>query len=312
MDVTAFEQRAQLLWTPERLAKVTGGRKLLFLPTNAPTLLRALGILNSDATMSSDSMRKFVQINHMIDLLKPGLEDLKERQKIVRIIDCGCGNSYLTFLVAWLFSRIWQHPVEILGIDTNAKLIDKCTQRANLLGLTESLTFATKSVAQCAEELQLSPDRRIHAVIALHACDTATDDALALALGVKADLIAVAPCCQAELAAKWRALSTTHLKHSLGVLMNSPELRRDSCATFTDALRMLLLRGAGYETTSTEFVPSQHTPKNRLILAEKRGRYLDSALSEYLTLKETLGQVGIKLEEHLPEEPALRLAAMKV
>jgi hypothetical protein len=143
-------------------------------------------------------------------------------------------------------------------------------------------------------------------IVGLHACDTATDDALALAFSEKADAVAVAPCCQAELANRWRKLSAEQFKSAFSVLIQSPELRRDSCSTFTDAMRVLLMRGQGYEVTTTEFVPSAHTPKNRLILAQRRGNYFEPALVEYVQLRNALG-AGIGLEVRLAGEPGQML-----
>src|SRR5690606_35070577 len=110
------------------------------------------------------------------------------------------------------------------------------------------------------------PDR-LHAVLALHACDTATDDALALGIRRNADVLAVAPCCQAELAQHFRKPGSAPADSPLAVILHSPNLRREACAVFTDALRLALVRALGYEATATEFIESSHTPRNRLILA---------------------------------------------
>ena len=328
MTTPTFAQKVKTWWTPERTAKVTGNKKVLFDPALTAPLLRELLLLNADASMAADSVRKFMQINHMVELLKPRMLELKDRFPVVKILDCGCGNSYLTFLLAWAFQHIWKHPVVIVGIDTNAKVIEQCQARAQRLGFSDLLQFEAISVqdfwarekADAAQILASEQNTsaggegakaknrlRFHAVIALHACDTATDDALATALELKADVIAVAPCCQAELASKWRELSGKNFKHALGVVMRSHELRRDVASSFTDAMRLLLLRGSGYETQSMEFVPSAHTPKNRLIVAQRRGNYQDDALKEYLELKEHLGGEGISLEANLPEAARARL-----
>ena len=305
MTEISFQEKANKWWTPERELKVTGGKSLLFKPARDAELLGQIGILNSDASMSADAIRKYLQINHMIAIVLPQLEELKKRHATVHILDCGCGNSYLTFLLAWLFARIWNHPVAVTGVDSNQKLIDQCKNRATLLNLNDVLNFYSETVQQAA--LRLAGER-IHAVVSLHACDTATDDALGIGLNLQADLILAAPCCQAELAAAWKNLPKENQHSALKVMIQSPELRRSSAATFTDALRVLLLRGTGYEVTSTEFVPSQHTPKNRLIVAERRGQYLDSALTEYLELKKLLGAKALSLEEKLPERIKQKIA----
>jgi SAM-dependent methyltransferase len=296
---------AHRYWTSEKLKKLTGGKKLLLLPSNGADLLYSLGLMNRDSSISADSVRKYLQINHMLELTRRPLEKLKDRFEKVRILDCGCGNSYLTFLIAWYFKEILKHPCEIVGIDTNPKVIERSQEKAAQLGFSDIVRFENKSVASFMEELRLSQEKsekslRFHAVYSLHACDTATDDALGLALQNSADFIASAPCCQAELAHQWTELAAKNSDHIFKVVINAPLLRRETGAVMTDALRILLLRGSGYEVTTTEFVPSTHTPKNRLILAERRGSYLLEPLSEYKSLAQNLGGISIKLEQLIP------------
>lgn len=307
LGTLSFAEKAKLWWSPARISKIAGKKKLFFDPATTAPLLRELLLLNSDASMPADCVRKFMQINHMIELIKPRLLELKERFAVVKILDCGCGNSYLSFLLAWAFQHIWDHPVLIVGIDTNKKIIQQCEARAARLGLQNSLQFYSCPVKSFLTEFSNS-DNRYHALIALHACDTATDDALALALALKTDLIAVAPCCQAELANKWRVFSSQNVQHAFGIVMRSPEMRRDVASSMTDAMRLLLLRGSGYEAQSIEFVPSEHTPKNRLLVAQRRGNYYDDALREYRQLKTHLGDMGIGLEDALPEAVSNRFS----
>jgi SAM-dependent methyltransferase len=314
MTVTqlSFAQKVANHWTPERVRKVTSGKKYIVDPVAGGELLRALGLLNADASMPADAVRKYAQINHMVSLLEPTIKALSERFAEVRILDCGCGNSYLTLLLAWCFKNVWKKPAAIVGIDTRKDVIDKSAARARELGLDSLLQFEVVSVEEYAirrKQIE-SPDERKasrpHFVVALHACDTATDDALALAFEERADAFAVAPCCQAELAGHWRRMSAENFKNAFSVLIHSPELRRDSCSTFTDAMRVLLARGSGYEVTTTEFVPSSHTPKNRLVSGVRRGNYLESALAEYAEMAKSLG-AGIRLSERLPAEVAEKL-----
>ena len=312
----SMQKLAEKHWTSERLKKLTGGKKLLLLPTNGADLLFTLGLMNRDASLSADQVSKYLQINHMLELTRRPLERLKERFPKVRLLDCGCGNSYLTFLLAWYFKEILRHPFEIVGIDTNSKFIERSRERAITLGFETSVTFEAKSVDEFYQTMSEQPEdlkksSRFHGIFSLHACDTATDDALGLALRTSADFIACAPCCQAELARKWTEFSGTNSSHPFKVIINAPLLRRETGALMTDALRILLLRGSGYEVTTTEFVPSEHTPKNRLISAERRGSYLKEAMVEYVTLSDSLGEVSIKLEGLLPIQPTEILETLK-
>ncbi|MEY2987269.1 MAG: hypothetical protein RJB13_790 [Pseudomonadota bacterium] len=307
MTQLTFDQKAQLHWTSDRIKKVTGGKKLIIDPLQCAQLLRSLGLLNSDASMSADSVRKYRQINHMVTALSKTMLELSQQVQTVRILDCGCGNSYLTILIAWCFKYIWKKPAIIVGIDSRNDVIATSAKRAGELNLSDVVSFEKLSVQEFQNrrasigDIEQRRQSRNHMIIALHACDTATDDAIALGFSEKSDVIAVAPCCQAELSTKWRQMAAENFRSAFSILINSPELRRDSCSTFTDAMRVLLMRGQGYEVTTTEFVPSSHTPKNRLILGLRRGRYFEGALQEYLALQDALG-AGICLEDALTDE----------
>ncbi len=313
---TDFAARAAAYWTKERTQKLTAGKKLPLLPGEAGTLLRALGLVNRDASMSADSVRKYMQINHMVALLEPAVEDLIKAFPTVRVLDAGCGSSYLTYLLAWCFLHRWKHPAQILGVDRNEKVIAKCRERMGMVGLDTVLRFEAAPIAGLdfptvwARAFGGEPDPalRPHALVALHACDTATDDALALAVRLRADFVAAAPCCQAELARKWQLLAAEKREGAFAPVWSAAHLRRDAGATMTDAMRTLLMRGCGYEVTPMEFVPSTHTPKNTLLRASRRGNYLRTALVEYVQLRGALGGAGIALEESLPDEHRARLA----
>ena len=288
----SINEIAEKWWTDERIKKILGDKKYTITPKTAPLLLRTLGLLNADASLSPDNLRKFIQINHMFNLLETHFVELVARHKFVRILDVGCGKSYLSFLLAWCFKEKWQTSAQIIGIDTNQKIIKSCIENAKKLGYDDVLSFECASMATYKWEQTSRPN----AVIALHACDTATDMALAFAIKEKADFIAVAPCCQAELARKWKEIVG---EHPLNPIFHTPQIRRETAAHVTDTMRMTLTRASGYEVTATEFVPSTHTPKNRLMTCIRRGNYLESAKKEYLSLKEHMGGQSITLEELL-------------
>ena len=308
-SATPFEAKAAAHWTEEREAKLIAGKNLFLKPSGAATLLRSIGLLNADASMSSDSVKKFLQINHMLTLIAPHLNDLAERHPTVRVFDACCGTSYLSFAVAWYFEKVLRKPALILGVDRNAGVIETSKKRAGDLGYGAFMHFAVGDVDTATWDAK-SPEAfgegakakdgtvaRPHLVLALHACDTATDAALAAAIKVKADFIAVAPCCHAELAQKWKTIAAS--PHPLAPIFRTPNLRRETAAQMTDAMRLVLLRARGYEVTATEFVPSAHTPKNRLLLAERRANFLAAAEAEFAAMKEALGGQSIALEDML-------------
>jgi len=285
--------KAESYWTKERIDKVTSSKNLLITPKNAPELLRSMGLLNNDASMSADCVRKYRQINHMLALISKDLEALAKQFPTVRFVDLGCGNSYITFLVAWFFKEKLRHPFEGVGADTNAKVIEQSQKRATELGFSNQLRFVQSS----AGDLVWDAASRPHFAMALHACDTATDQALAFAVRLKSDFIAVAPCCQAELAQEWKTRSSA--EHAFSPIFRSHHFRREIAADMTDVMRMLLMRARGYEVTATEFVGSEHTPKNRMLVCTRRGAYLDSAKAEFEQLKDSLAGSSISLERLL-------------
>lgn len=300
----AFAARARAHWTPERTRALNEDKAPLILPGEAAPLLRAIGLLDGDAAMSPDHVRKYRQINHMVILLASAIKDLAARHAEVRVLDAGCGRSYLSLLIAWCGAHVWRHPVRVLGVDRNAAVIEECRRRAELAGLTDVIRFEAApldalDVGAAWGRAFGAPETRIHAVVALHACDTATCDALALAVGLDAEVIAVAPCCQAELARGWSRLAQEGTAGPLSPVWTMPHLRRETAAHVTDTLRTTLLRAAGYEVTAMEFVPVEHTKKNTLIRALKRGERSTHARAEYEALVQATGGVGLALAGRL-------------
>jgi SAM-dependent methyltransferase len=304
-----FRQKALAHWTPEREAKVTGGRRWPLLPSEAPELLRVLSLLNADATMSADAMRKFSQVNHMVTLLLPVLKDLMERHKVLRIFDAGCGTSALTLILAWILKIKEKHPCRLVGMDQSAAVITTSTKRAEALGLSDVLRFRVGQLHPAAtqglfaeafpEDPAEKKPLRPHLLLGLHACDTATDMALAMGIIGQVDAMAIAPCCHAELAKIWKEASDP--AHPFAPVFAAPHIRRETASHLTDALRMVMVRGRGYEVTATEFVPSIHTPKNRLLLAVRRGRFHKDAMEQYERLKGAIGGTPLTLEKTLTE-----------
>jgi hypothetical protein len=299
----AFGETARRHWTPERTREVTGGKRLAILPGEAPLLLRALGLLHRDATMPPPQVRKFLQINHMVGLLASALDELTERHSAVHLLDAGCGRSYLTLLVAWC-ARQQGRRLAVLGVDRDPDVIDECRRRTELAQLDDAVRFAAKPL----DELDVAATWReafghelggpLHGVFALHACDTATCDAIALGIRARVELIAVAPCCQAELARAWTQLAPSTNGSAFSPIHRAPHLRRELAAHVTDAMRVLLLRAAGYATTPMEFIGVEHTKKNTLIRAV-RADPEPHARAEYDALVAATGGRGLALAERL-------------
>ncbi len=290
-----FEAVARAHWTPARTAALVHGKDLILRPADAARLLRALGLLNGDASLPPAQHRKYLQINHMIGVLGPAFAELRARHPRLRLLDAGCGRSYLTLLLAWCGKHVWHHPIEVLGVDRNPAVIEACRRRTELAGLDDVVRFEAVPL----DQLVVAADVAVHGVIALHACDTATCDALALGVTLGAELIAVAPCCQAELARGWAALAATDAAGALAPLWRTPHLRRETAAHVTDLMRTLLVRAAGYDVTALEFVGTEHTRKNTLLRARRRPDADPAARAEYEALKRATGGIGLALEHRL-------------
>jgi SAM-dependent methyltransferase len=253
-----------------RARKVMGGKDRALRPDASAPLLRVIGLMNADGTISADNAKKYKQVNHFVELCRPVWERLSAGREVtaaapLRVLDLGCGNGYLGFVLAEAL-RLAAIPTRLHGVDRRADVIAQCRARAEALGYG-GLSFQEASIAEvdaCASPLRGTPDL----VVALHACDTATDDALALAVRSGASSILAAPCCQHELAEQLRHAQAAAAP--VPALLRHSILRQDYAAGLTDALRVELLEACGYVVDAIEFVGSQHTPKNLLVRAHRR------------------------------------------
>lgn len=218
--------------------------------------LIALGIMGHDGKVLAKSYDKFVQINRFLEIIDHRLKGL-DTTKELKIIDLGCGKAYLTFALYYHLQNKGFTHLQIQGIDRKQSTIAFCQKLARDLGW-KGLNFTEGSIE--GFNLQGTVD----VILALHACDTATDDALQMAIETKARYIFAAPCCQQEVA---KQLQTK----ALPALLNHSIIKERFSALLTDALRVRLLELAGYAVTCIEFVDPEHTPKNLLIVAEKKG-----------------------------------------
>jgi SAM-dependent methyltransferase len=282
------EARARGYWTDDRTTQFLGDKQLVVRPAEAAVLLRGLGLMHADGSFAPAKARKYFQINHMVTLLGPALQALRARHRSVRLLDVGCGRSYLTLLLAWCARHVWSHAFEVIGVDHDPEVVAESRRRAEIVGLADVVRFEVGDAVAFAS-------RDIHGVIALHACDTATCDALALGIRMQADVLAVAPCCQAELARGWAALAERGVAGAFAPVWRSPQLRRETAADITDAMRVELVRAAGYEVLAMEFVPAEHTRKNTLIRAIRDGEPDPGAYRAYEGLRDATGGVEICL-----------------
>jgi hypothetical protein len=293
-------RRAEDYWTPVREAQITRGKHLALTPRRAAPLLRALGLLNGDASMPPDRVRKFLQVNHMIAVLGPSLRELATAHERLRIVDAACGRSYLSLILAWHVRHNLGRDVEVVALDRNDEVVGEARRRAGVAGLTDLVRVEARSLGEVdageVRALFASPGE-VHALVSLHACDTATDEALALGVALEATLLASAPCCQAELARAWTAAASVSGDDpsAFAPIHRVPHLRRELAAMLTDTLRALLLRARGWDCQPLEFVPSEHTPKNTLLRAMRRAPD-PAARAEHDALARTIGAPPLRLD----------------
>lgn len=249
----------------------------------ADRLLKALDILTADGKIRSDKFRKYEQINHFIELIREQLEKVSRQQRI-NVVDCGCGKSYLSFVMNYFLSKKLGKRCKFFCLDTSASLIEKCQE------MQAELDYANMAFQQCRiMDFELPTD--IDILCSLHACDTATDEAIALGIKANAALIMVVPCCQSEIL---NQLTT----HPLSSITRHGVFGVKFADLLTDALRTLLLEANGYKTRAIEFVSPIHTPKNILILAEKIQSQNSMALKQYRELVDMF-QLSPALERFL-------------
>jgi SAM-dependent methyltransferase len=234
------------------------------------TFLQSLGIMDHNGRVRPPMRNKFKQINAFLYNLQPFIPDTNET---LTLVDCGCGSAYLTFAAYHYLNNIQNIPARFIGIDRNPSLIAKCRDLAHELGWTD-LTFHIANIAE------FTPQTPPNIVFSLHACDTATDDAIARAVQWNSPVILAAPCCQHELRSQLNAsIFAPVMAHGI--------LKGRTADILTDTCRAQILRILGYRTDVTEFIDSKHTPKNLLIRAKKTSQQGDKTLvQEYCTLRD--------------------------
>jgi hypothetical protein len=243
-------------------------------PGQSIELLKELHILTREGKLNQDSRRKLKQVLHLFQFIEKILNELSEEAVAsgklgLTLADHGAGKSYLGFIVYDLFFKALSQG-HIYGIETRAELVE--ASRALALRLDfQRMIFLNTSVAESSQSDQMPA--QIDVVTALHACDTATDDAIAFGLLKKARAMVLVPCCQAEVAAKLRQNKVLNLARTpLAELWRHPLHTREIGSQLTNVLRCLYLESKGYTVTVTELVGWEHSMKNELILARYTGR----------------------------------------
>ena len=254
-----------------RESSVLPDRDYIIRATEAPALLKAIGILSKDGKIRNNMIRKYNQIDHFVELVRPMLEENDD--EVISVLDCGCGKSYLSFVLNYFIRDVLHRRCRITGVDISPVVIQASRRTAEELGYA-NMDFV------CADLRTYRADHP-SMVISLHACDTATDMAMGLAVRSGAKSIACVPCCHRELLdqLKFPGLEPVTRHGVFAARFND---------LFTDALRTLKLESEGYRTSVVEYISPLDTPKNLLILARKVSDGNPEARREYETLVHSL------------------------
>ena len=255
-------------------------------PGQSVELLKELHILTRDGKMNQDSRRKIKQVNHLCQFIEPLLEEVRAEHADIRLVDHGAGKSYLGFLLYDLFLKGREAGAHIYGIETRAELVEKSRALAARLGFP-GMSFLNVSVEQSITSDQLPP--QVDIVTALHACDTATDDAIRFALAKQAAFIVLVPCCQAEVAAVLRKNKGKVLVSPLAEIWRHPLHTREFGSHVTNVLRCLQLEAHGYQVSVTELVGWEHSMKNELIVARYKNLPRQRPAERLMELLQALG-----------------------
>jgi hypothetical protein len=263
-------------------------------PGQSIELLQELHILTRDGKLNQDTRRKLKQINHLYQFIEPLLEDIRGTNRSITLVDHGAGKSYLGFILYDLYFKEREgSDCRVIGVETRDELVEKSRHLARRLGF-DAMTFLNLSVADSVHAGAIP--EQVDMVTALHACDTATDDAIRFALMKRARFIVLAPCCQAEVAAVLRKNKGKALANSLAELWRRPLHTREFGSMATNVLRCLQLEAHGYQVNVTELVGWEHSLKNELIMAEYKNLPRRKPAER---LKELLRMLGV--EEELGE-----------
>lgn len=256
-------------------------------PGQSIDLLKELHILTRDGKMNQDSRRKLKQVYHLYQFIEPLLQEIKQRHQDIQLVDHGAGKSYLGFILYDLFFKTLNDTSHIYSIETRDDLVKHSQELASRLNFP-AMSFLNLSVEQSIESEMLPA--QVNIVTALHACNSATDDAIRFALKKNAQFIVLVPCCQAEVAAVLRKNKGKNLaKSALTELWRHSIHTREFGSHITNVLRCLQLEAHGYQVTVTELVGWEHSMKNELIIAKFKNLPCNRAIERLEEILQTLG-----------------------
>lgn len=252
----------------------TGNREYYIKLGQADELLKEIGILSNDGKVKNDMVRKYSQIDHFIELIHDLLVEISSKHESITVLDCACGKSYLSFVLNYYIKEVMKKPCHFIGLDYSDTVIEASKRMAKNLEY-HNMEFKVTDIRN------YNTKRDIHLVISLHACDTATDEAIALAVNNNVDSMVMVPCCHREL------LQQLDYK-PLEPIFKYGILKARISDALTDGLRSMYLEALGYKVTVVEYISPLETPKNLMIRAIKSGNMDKKVMQEYKKLTSAL------------------------
>lgn len=268
--------------------------KKRLLKSDGKLYLHQLNITDEKGNVYKHAQDKFKQINHYVELLSPLIKNLPKHEKL-QVVDMGAGKGYLTFALYDYLINTLNLPAKVIGVEFRKDLVSLCNDIA-----TKSLFKQLEFIEGSIEHYENST---IHVLIALHACDTATDDAIFKGIKANADLIVVAPCCHKQIRKQIEIYKT---KNELDFLLKHGIFLERQAEMVTDGIRALILEYFGYSTKVVEFVSDSNTPKNVMIVAEKKSKSESQKIDILAKIKETKKYFGIDFH-HLEKRLGLEI-----
>lgn len=239
----------------------------------ADNLLKEIGIMSKEGKIKNDKIRKYNQIDHYVELLEGILDELP-KNKVINILDCGCGKSYLSFVLNYYLTQVKKRKCHFIGLDYSETVIETSKNMAKNLGY-RNMEFHAIDIKD------YNPDKKINVVLSLHACDTATDMALALGIKIESDIIIAVPCCHREILNQY---SYPPFKS----ILDHGVFKARMADILTDGMRSLMLKAKGYKVSVVEYISPLETPKNLMIRAIKEKDEDMDAMSEYMSMMSSL------------------------
>jgi SAM-dependent methyltransferase len=291
MKTKALEEEKESIIKGHSNTGTVSNRDYLIRPGKADKLLKAIGIMADNGKIKNDMIRKYNQIDHFVELIEPMLKDLAKDKNELRIVDCACGKSYLSFVLNYYLREVLKINCRFLGIDISEGVVESSRRIAQSLGY-RNMTFINGDIRTLLYEddngKRLQPDL----VISLHACDVATDYALAYGIRNRARGIVAVPCCHSELLNQYSYEPFSEIiKHGV--------FKARLADILTDGLRCMILEAFGYDISAVEYVSPLDTPKNLLIRGVLKRGYNDRAYKACLEMAKKLNAQPMLIKETL-------------